>query len=131
MNMTKKRGCGCLLVVIAAVMVAVAAFFLVTSYVADEDAGMKNKQACEKYNANIPTIDSLEKAGVPDSIIAKKHPRPYIRQGGYRLRHHACSPYSTHYRPDFDAKKPKKALRNRPNRLVSLHFRLSSFGLAA
>ena len=81
--MTKKRGCGCLLVVIAAVMVAVAAFFLVASYVADEDAGMKNKQAWEEYNANIPTIDSLEKTGVPDSIIAKKYPRPYIRQGGF------------------------------------------------
>ena len=78
-----KRGCGCVLVVIAAVMVAAAAVFLVASYVADEDAGMKNKQAWEEYNANIPTIDSLEKAGVPDSIIAEKYPRPYIRQGGF------------------------------------------------
>jgi hypothetical protein len=78
-----KRGCGCLLVVIAAAMVAAAVVFLVASYVADEDAGMKNKQAWEEYNANIPTIDSLEKAGVPDSIIAEKYPRPYIRQGGF------------------------------------------------
>ena len=72
-----------MLVGIAAAMVAAAAVFLVASYVADEDAGMKNKQAWEEYNANIPTIDSLEKAGVPDSIIAEKHPRPYLRHGGF------------------------------------------------
>lgn len=72
-----------MLVVIAAAMVAAAAVFLVASYVADEDAGMKNKQAWEEYNAHIPTIDSLEKAGVPDSIIAEKYPKPYIRQGGF------------------------------------------------
>ena len=78
-----KRGCGCLLVVIAAIMAAVAALFLVVSYVADEDAGVKNEQAWEEYNANIPVIDSLEKAGVPDSIIAETYPRPHIRQGGF------------------------------------------------
>ena len=78
-----KRGCGCLLVVVAAIMAAVAALFLVVSYVADEEAGVKNEQAWEEYNANIPVIDSLEKAGVPDSIIAKKYPRPHIRQGGF------------------------------------------------
>ena len=72
-----------MLVGIAAAMVAAAVVFLVASYVADEDAGMKNKQAWEEYNANIPVIDSLEKAGVPDSIIAEKYPRPYIRQGGF------------------------------------------------
>ena len=72
-----------MLVGIAAAMVAAAAVFLVASYVADEDAGMKNKQAWEEYNANIPVIDSLEKAGVPDSIIAEKYPKPYIRQGGF------------------------------------------------
>ena len=47
-----------MLVGIAAAMVAAAAVFLVASYVADEDAGMKNKQAWEEYNANIPVIDS-------------------------------------------------------------------------
>lgn len=72
-----------MLVGIAAAMVAAAAVFLVASYVADEDAGMKNEQAWEEYNANIPVIDSLEKAGVPDSIIAEKYPRPYILQGGF------------------------------------------------
>ena len=72
-----------MLVVIAAAMVAAAAVFLVASYVADEDAGMKNKQAWEEYNANIPVIDSQKKPGGPDSIIAEKYPRPYIRQGGF------------------------------------------------
>lgn len=81
--MTTRRGCGCVLVVVAAVMVAVAAVFLAGSYMADEKAGVENKQAWEEYNSHLPVIDSLEKAGVPDSIIAEKYPRPYIRQGGF------------------------------------------------
>lgn len=52
-------------------------------YVADEKAGKENAAQWEEYNSHLAEIDSLENAGVPDSIITGKYPRPLLRQGGF------------------------------------------------
>lgn len=57
--------------------------FASACYVADENAGKENATQWEEYNSHLAEIDSLENAGVPDSIITEKYPRPLLRQGGF------------------------------------------------
>lgn len=78
-----RRGCGCLLLVVGIIMVLFAIFIGVAGCVADKDAGAKNDAEWAEYNTNMPIIDSLYEAGVPDSIIDARYPRPMIRQGGF------------------------------------------------
>ena len=60
-NGSFNRGCGCL----------------------DVEGGNKNEAEWAEYEKNLPVIDSLYDAGVPDSIIGELYPQPIIRQGGF------------------------------------------------
>lgn len=77
------RGCGCLLTGIGALFIILAIHIAAVSFIADENAGKKNKQEWADYESHMATIDSLYEAGVPDSIIAERYPKPIIRQGGF------------------------------------------------
>jgi uncharacterized membrane protein len=81
MNRSLGKGCGCLLVVVSAVVMVVALVFAILIYQADVEAAENNQAAWEAYERQQPTIDSLEQAGVPDSVICQQYPRPVIRQG--------------------------------------------------
>lgn len=77
------KGFGCVSTIIGSMIMALAVFFAVACFVADKEAGEKNQVQWEEYNSHLTEIDSLEKAGVADSIIYEKYPRPVIRQGGF------------------------------------------------
>ena len=65
-------------------MLAVCAIIIgVTSVVLDVEGGNKNEAEWAEYEKNLPVIDSLYDAGVPDSIIGELYPQPIIRQGGF------------------------------------------------
>lgn len=82
-NRTIRRGCGCVLLIIGVLLALFAIFIGVGSCTADNKAGEKNEAEWAEYNANMPIIDSLYEAGVPDSIIDARYPQPIIRQGGF------------------------------------------------
>ena len=52
-------------------------------YSADKKAGEENQKQWAEYNTHLEEIDSLYDAGVPDSVIEAKYPRPLLRQGGF------------------------------------------------
>lgn len=82
-NGSFNRGCGCLLLAVG-VMLAVCAIIIgVTGVVLDVEGGNKNEAEWAEYEKNLPVIDSLYDAGVPDSIIGELYPQPIIRQGGF------------------------------------------------
>ena len=87
MNPETKRktihGCGCTLLSAGALTVVLAIIFAVAMLQADIEAGKKNSAEWDEYNQHLEQIDSMEKAGVADSIIAERFPRPIIRQGGF------------------------------------------------
>lgn len=80
-----QRGCGCFLVTIGTVIAAIALLMVVLSIVLEKEGEDKNTAEWEQYNANLPVIDSLYEAGVPDSIIQERYPQPNIRQGGFAM----------------------------------------------
>ncbi len=84
-NNSLRRGCGCLLVTIGVVIALFALFIAVASVIGEENGYEKNEAEWEAYNANLPVIDSLYEAGVPDSIIEQQYPQPQIRQGGFAV----------------------------------------------
>ena len=77
-----KRGCGCLLLILGAVLISAAVIFALASYVADEHAGKENEAQWEVYNQQIAALDSIADEAVRDSI-AQELPAPHIRQGGF------------------------------------------------
>ena len=77
-----KRGCGCLLMLIGAILVAAAFVFVMGSNLADKEAGERNEAEWKVYNQQIEALDSIADEAVRDSI-AETLPRPYIRQGGF------------------------------------------------
>ena len=80
-----QRGCGCFLVMIGTLIAALALLTVVLSFVLEKEGEDKNTAEWEQYNANLPVIDSLYEAGVPDSIIQERYPQPNIRQGGFAV----------------------------------------------
>ncbi|MBO6005823.1 MAG: hypothetical protein J6P49_03075, partial [Paludibacteraceae bacterium] len=77
------RGCGCALSGVGALAIVWALFLAVTCYSADKKAGDENREQWAEYNSHQTEIDSLYDAGVPDSVIEAKYPRPLLRQGGF------------------------------------------------
>lgn len=77
------RGCGCALSVVGALAIVLALFIAFTCYSADKKAGDENREQWAEYNTHLEEIDSLYDAGVPDSVIEAKYPRPLLRQGGF------------------------------------------------
>lgn len=77
------RGCGCALSVVGALAIVIALFIAFTCYSADKEAGEENRKQWAEYNSHQVEIDSLYDAGVPDSVIEAKYPRPLLRQGGF------------------------------------------------
>ncbi|MBO7338077.1 MAG: hypothetical protein J6U33_05505 [Paludibacteraceae bacterium] len=77
------RGCGCALSVVGALAIVLALFIAFTCYSADKKAGDENREQWAEYNSHQTEIDSLYDAGVPDSVIEAKYPRPLLRQGGF------------------------------------------------
>lgn len=78
-----RKGCGCVLAVIGALIMACSIGFAVAMYCADEKAREENEAQWDVYNNNQSVIDSLYEAGVPDSLISERYPQPVIRQGGF------------------------------------------------
>lgn len=78
-----RKGCGCISAIIGFLMMVSAIIFAVACYFADEQAGDENAAQWKKYNSHQAEIDSLENAGVADSIIYERYPQPLIRQGGF------------------------------------------------
>ena len=77
-----KRGCGCSLLILGAVLICAAVICALASYVADEHAGKENEAQWEVYNQQIAALDSIADEAVRDSI-AQELPAPHIRQGGF------------------------------------------------
>lgn len=77
------RGCGCALSIVGALAIVIALFIAFTCYSADKEAGEENERQWAEYSTHLEEIDSLYDAGVPDSVIEAKYPRPLLRQGGF------------------------------------------------
>ena len=77
------RGCGCVLSIVGALAIVIALFIAFTCYSADKKAGDENREQWAEYKRHQTEIDSLYDAGVPDSVIEAKYPRPLLRQGGF------------------------------------------------
>ena len=77
------RGCGCVLSIVGALAIVIALFIAFTCYSADKESGEENERQWAEYNTHLEEIDSLYDAGVPDSVIEAKYPRPLLRQGGF------------------------------------------------
>ena len=78
-----RKGCGCISAIVGLLMMVSAIIFVVACYVADKQAGEENAAQWKEYNSHKEEIDSLESAGVADSIIYERYPQPLIRQGGF------------------------------------------------
>lgn len=78
-----QKGCGCMLAIIGALVMACSVIFGVAMYCADESAGEENKAEWAAYSEHQATIDSLYEAGVPDSVVCERYPQPVVRQGGF------------------------------------------------
>lgn len=77
------RGCGCAPSIVGALLVAFALTLALSCYSADKKAGEENQKQWAEYSTHLEEIDSLYDAGVPDSVIEAKYPRPLLRQGGF------------------------------------------------
>ena len=84
-NSSLKKGCGCFLLAVGCVIAAIALLTVIFSVIGEKQGYDSNEAAWEEYNANLPVIDSLYEAGVPDSIIEQNYPQPMIRQGGFAV----------------------------------------------
>ena len=80
-----RRGCGCFLVVVGAVIALFALLIAIASVIGEKQGYDRNETEWAEYNENLPVIDSLYEAGVPDSIIEARYPQPQIRQGGFAI----------------------------------------------
>ena len=85
------RGCGCVLAILGAIIMACGLIFAIAMYTADKDAGEQNAadwelftEYQEKIDAKIDSLTAVYGEELPDSLCPKNPiPTPYIRQGGF------------------------------------------------